>query len=91
VTPALGPALLPGITRRTLLDLLAREGIALVERPFTVAEAQTAREAFTTSATSLVMPVVAIDGRSIANGEPGTLTLRLRTLFHEVAEHTPLS
>ncbi len=91
VTRALGPALLPGITRRTLLDLLAREGIALVERPFTVAEAQTAREAFTTSATSLVMPVVAIDGRSIANGEPGTLTLRLRTLFHEVAEHTPLS
>lgn len=86
VTRALGPELLPGVTRRTLLDVLAREGLALVERPFTIAEAQKAREAFITSATSLVMPVVTIDGIQVGNGSPGLLTLRLRQVFHEVAE-----
>ncbi len=85
VTRDLSPALLPGITRHTLMDLLAREGLEVVERPFTIAEAQSAREAFITSATSLVMPVVAIDGKPIGNGAPGILTLRLREMFHEVA------
>ncbi|MEZ5855234.1 MAG: D-amino-acid transaminase [Hyphomicrobiaceae bacterium] len=86
ITRDLSPALLPGITRQTLMHLLAREGLELVERPFTIAEAQAAREAFVTSATSLVMPVVAIDGKPIGNGAPGLLTLKLRDMFHEVAK-----
>ncbi|MDX2154900.1 MAG: D-amino-acid transaminase [Hyphomicrobiaceae bacterium] len=86
VTRKLGPELLPGVTRRTLIDVLRREGLELVERPFTITEAQRAREAFISSATSLVMPVVSIDGVTIGNGAPGLLTLRLRSIFHEVAE-----
>ncbi len=86
VTRQLDNGILPGVTRRTLLDLLAREGITLVERPFTVEEAKTSREAFITSATSLVMPVIAIDGAPVANGAPGLLSQRLRAAFHSVAE-----
>ncbi|MGE3065172.1 MAG: D-amino-acid transaminase [Hyphomicrobiaceae bacterium] len=79
-------AILNGITRRTLMDLLAREGLELVERPFTVAEAKAAREAFVTSATNILMPVVRIDGQPVGNGAPGLLTLRLRAKFHSVAQ-----
>lgn len=86
VTRQLDTGILPGVTRRTLLDLLAREGIQLVERPFTVEEAKASREAFITSATSLVMPVVAIDGATVGNGAPGLLSLKLRAAFHDVAE-----
>ena len=89
VTRALDKAVLPGITRATLLDVLAREGIPVVERPFTIEEAQSAREAFITSATSIVMPVTSIDGRPVGNGEPGMLALRLRAEFHKVAERAP--
>ncbi len=86
VTRKANQEILRGITRTTLLDLLKREGLEVVERPFTVAEAKAAREAFITSATNLVMPVVAIDGATVGNGSPGLLTLRLRRQFHEVAE-----
>jgi len=89
VTRALDKTVLPGITRTTLLDVLAREGIPVVERPFTIEEAQSAREAFITSATSIVMPVVSIDGRPIGNGAPGMLALKLRAEFHKVAERAP--
>ncbi len=89
VTRQLDSSLLPGITRATLIDLLKREGIELVERPFTIEEAQEAREAFMTSATSIVMPVVSIDGKTVGNGAPGLMTQRLRAHFHEVAERSP--
>ena len=86
ITRAADTAILRGITRTTLIDVLEREGLELVERPFTVAEAKTAREAFITSATNIVMPVVAIDGQPIGNGAPGLLTQRLRSEFHTTAE-----
>ena len=89
VTRALSPELLGGITRRTLLDVLAAEGIAVIERPFTVEEAKRAREAFVTSATSIVMPVVRIDDTVIANGAPGLVAQRLRQVFHGHAETGP--
>jgi D-alanine transaminase len=79
-------AILRGVTRSTLIDLLRQDGIELVERPFTVTEAIEAREAFLTSATNVVMPVVQIDGRPIGNGAPGLLTLKLRAAFHNQAE-----
>ncbi len=87
VTRQIDNALLRGITRTTLLDLAAREGVEVVERAFSVEEALDAREAFITSATNIVMPVVAIDGRPVGNGAPGLLTQKLRAAFHSAAEH----
>lgn len=86
VTRQIDNAILRGVTRTTLMDVLARAGLSVVERPFTVEEARAAREAFITSATNLVMPVVAIDGQPIGNGAPGLLTQRLRSEFHGTAE-----
>jgi D-alanine transaminase len=86
VTRQADNAILRGITRTTLIDVLRREGVELVERPFTVAEAKAAREAFVTSATNIVMPVVTIDGQPVGNGAPGLLTQRLRSEFHTAAE-----
>jgi D-alanine transaminase len=86
ITRQVDHAILRGITRTTLIDLLRREKIELVERPFSVDEAKAAREAFITSATNSVMPVVRIDGTPIGNGAPGLLSLRLRSEFHSAAE-----
>jgi D-alanine transaminase len=86
VTRQADPAILRGIARTTLIEVLQREGVELVERPFTVAEAKAAREAFVTSATNIVMPVVTIDGQPVGNGAPGLLTQRLRAEFHSAAE-----
>ena len=89
ITRALDKSILPGITRSVLLDLLKRENLTLVERPFTIEEAQGAREAFISSATSLVMPVVSIDGKPVGNGAPGLIAQQLRAQFHEAAERAP--
>jgi D-alanine transaminase len=56
--------------------------IRLEERPFTPAEAREAAEAFVTSASQIVMPVVAIDGQIVGNGRPGAVARRLREEFH---------
>ena len=86
VTRPVSNAILRGITRTVLLDVLADHGLELDERPFTVEEAYAAREAFVTSATQIVMPVVRIDGRPIGNGAPGLLAGALRSDFHRFAE-----
>lgn len=86
ITREVSPTILRGVTRTTLIDLLKREKVEFVERPFTVQEARTAREAFITSATNIVMPVVQIDGQPIGNGAPGLLTQRLRSEFYSAAE-----
>ncbi|HEX3882157.1 MAG TPA: D-amino-acid transaminase [Stellaceae bacterium] len=78
VTRACDHAILSGITRLALLDIIAREGLKLVERPFSVDEAKAAREAFLTSTTADVLPVVEIDGATVANGKPGSLVTKLR-------------
>lgn len=77
--------ILRGVTRRTLLDVIAREGLEVDERPFTPADAVAAREAFITGAGSLVLPVVAVDGQPIGNGAPGPLATRLRRLYIDEA------
>jgi D-alanine transaminase len=82
--------ILRGVTRTTLIELLKREGIELVERAFTLEEAKTAREAFITSATSIVTPVIRIDDAAIGNGEPGLTASRLREIFHTAAEHAAM-
>jgi D-alanine transaminase len=78
LTRAAENAILNGVTRQALIAIIHREGFKFAERPFTVAEAKAAREAFLTSTTSDVTPVVAIDGQPIANGVPGLLTQKLR-------------
>ena len=77
-TPPIDQQILGGITRRRILKLAEREGIEFSERYFTLKEAQSAREAFITSATTLVLPVTTIDDAVIGNGKPGTFTCRLR-------------
>jgi D-alanine transaminase len=77
--------ILRGITRASLLDVIAGEGLEVDERPFTPAEALAAREAFVTGAGALVLPVVTLDGRAIANGSPGPLATKLRRLYIERA------
>jgi D-alanine transaminase len=79
--PATG-GILAGITRGVLIDVLAELQIKLEERPFTPAEAKEAAEAFVTSASQIVMPVVAVDDATIGNGSPGTVSRRLREQFH---------
>ena len=86
VTRHLDNRILGGVTRAGVKDVAQRDGIAVKERPFTLSEALTAREAFITSATNTVMPVVKIDGRAIGSGRPGPVTQRLRSAFHHVAE-----
>ena len=86
VTRQADHGILKGITRTVVLDAMKAQGLELEERPFTVAEAQEAREAFLTSASQLVMPVVAIDGRPVGNGAPGLLATALRRDFHAFAE-----
>ena len=78
--------ILPGITRATVTDVAASERLKIEERPFTVKEALQAREAFLTSATNTVMPIVTIDGKQIGEGRPGPIVQRLRSRFHQVAE-----
>ena len=86
VTRPAESGILRGITRTVLLDVIAAQGLVLEERPFTVEEAYHAREAFVTSATQIVMPVVRIDGRPIGNGAPGLVATALRREFHRHAE-----
>lgn len=85
VTRPLGHDILPGVTRATLSDLIRREGLRLVERPFSRDEALAASEAFVTSASATLMPVVSIDGKPIGDGRPGPICRSLRSKFHQVA------
>lgn len=82
--------ILRGITRHTLMDVIAGEGLAVDERPFTPKEAVEAREAFITGAGALVLPVVAVDGKMIGNGAPGPVAMRLRRLYIERARATAI-
>lgn len=82
--------ILRGVTRSTLLTIIAQQGLKIDERPFTIEEAKTAREAFITGAGALVMPVVAVDGHPIANGSPGSVASGLRAAYIDrVSKVTP--
>lgn len=81
-------AILHGITRRSLVELLRGQNVVLNETPFTLEEAKAAREAFLTSTTAGVVGVVRIDGVAIGDGSPGELTraLRARYFAHAAGE-----
>jgi D-alanine transaminase len=81
--------ILRGITRSVLVEVLAAEKLHLEERPFSVAEALKAREAFLTSATTAVTPIVKVDGQKIGNGRPGPVAARLRQAITKAMEIAP--
>jgi D-alanine transaminase len=69
-----------------VLEAIKAHGLFVEERPFTLEEAYAAREAFITSATQIVLPVVRIDGRPIGDGKPGPVATGLRRVFHQHAK-----
>jgi len=77
--------ILRGVTRSTLMGVIADSGLEVSEQPFTVEDAKAAREAFITGAGALVMPVTSIDGHILGNGHPGALASRLRAAYLRVA------
>ena len=88
VTPPLGSGILAGITRQSLLEAAKRANIRITERSFTIEEARMAQEAFVTSTTSFVLPVVSLDGQPVGTGIPGPVT---RALLRAYQEHVGAS
>lgn len=82
--------ILRGITRTDVFDIAEKLDLKIEERKFSVDEAKDALEAFVTSASSIVMPVISIDGDPVANGYPGSTSLKLRDIFYDCAEKTPV-
>lgn len=78
--------ILRGVTRLSLLEVARQAGLKVEERPFTPEEALSAREAFITGAGTLVLPVVAVDGKPVGSGTPGPVAARLRALYIEHAK-----
>jgi len=85
LTRQLGNEILAGITRKAVLKLALEQQLKIEERPFSIEEACNASEAFITSATTFVMPVISIDGKPVGDGKPGKLTRRLRELYIQTA------
>ncbi|NNJ74256.1 MAG: D-amino-acid transaminase [Anderseniella sp.] len=81
ITRPLSNSILPGIRRKVLMQLCARHNVKLEERLFTVEEALDADEAFLSSATTLVMPIVDIDGTMIGGGQPGPMARKMREAY----------
>ncbi len=86
ITRPLSNRILAGCTRRALFRLAAEHGVKVEERLFTPDEAYAADEAFLTSASQFVMPIVEIDGKRVGGGQPGPVTRKLRELFLEEAQ-----
>ena len=81
ITRQLGNDILHGITRAAVLRFAAEAQMEVEERPFTIEDARSADEAFITSASAFVMPVVEIDGTAIGTGTPGRVATRLREIY----------
>ncbi len=83
ITRALSNDILHGITRAAVLRFAAEAQMKVEERNFTIDEAKEADEAFITSASTFVMPVVELDGAAIGSGTPGSVAARLREIYLE--------
>ena len=88
VTRHNGSEILPGCTRKAVVALAEERQLRVEERAYSVEEALAAKEAFITSATLFVQPVISIDGKTIANGKPGPMTNRLREIYVDFARAT---
>ncbi|MBN4863500.1 MULTISPECIES: D-amino-acid transaminase [Providencia] len=82
-TRGLSHEILPGITRKAVLSLAKEQGIAIIEKAFSLEEMLTAKEVFMTSATTLVCPVIKINHQKIGEGKPGNIAIRLREIYLE--------
>ena len=82
--------ILKGITRTTLMDVAEKLDLKIREEAFSVEKMLGAREVFITAATSICFPVVEIDGRTIANGHPGSVSQKIREAFFDIAEKTSI-
>ena len=91
VTRPASNEILNGITRLAIIELARKEGVPFEERTFTLEEMRRAREAFVTSASSFAMPITQIDDAPVANGKPGTISLRIRAAYmdHMAAQAGP--
>jgi D-alanine transaminase len=83
VTRNLGTEILHGITRSAVLTFAREAQMEVEERPFSIDEAKNADEAFVTSASTFVTPVVSIDGVALGDGAPGPVARRLREIYIE--------
>ena len=83
ITRRLSNAILPGIRRRTILEIAKSANVTVEERAFSVAEAKTADEALISSATTMVLGVTSIDGSQIGDGVPGPVTKKLKRLYQD--------
>jgi D-alanine transaminase len=81
VTRPNSSAILPGCTRKAVIALAEERQLRVEERAFSIDEALAAKEAFITSASSFVQPVVTIDGQSVGGGKPGPMAVRLREIY----------
>lgn len=90
ITRALSTDILHGITRASVLRFAAEAQFEVEERPFTVAEAQAADEAFSTAASIFVMPVVEVDGKPVGSGKPGPVAARLREIYLDEMRKTAI-
>jgi D-alanine transaminase len=81
-------AILPGCTRKAVVTLAEERQLKIEERPFSIAEALAAKEAFITSASLFVQPVVTIDGKKVGGGKVGPMASRLREIYVEFARAT---
>ena len=82
-TRHVSPNILQGVTRTSIKELGCKAEFSVVEAPFTLAELQAADEVFLTSATILVLPVIALDGKPIGDGKVGVITLQLQEMYRE--------
>ncbi len=83
-TPDLTQGALGGVTRRAVLELAAKEGLRTLETVFGLHDVYNSDECFMTGTGAEIVPVISLDGRSIANGEPGPVTLRLGAGFRKL-------
>jgi D-alanine transaminase len=88
VTRENSSSILPGCTRKAVVKLAEERQLRIEERAFTIEEALKAKEAFITSASSFVQPVVKIDGKTVADGKPGPMAQRLREIYIDFARAT---
>ncbi len=88
VTRQNGSEILPGCTRKAVVKLAEERQLRVEERPFSIEEALKAKEAFITSASSFVQPVVSIDGKTVGGGKPGPMATRLREIYIDFAKAT---
>jgi D-alanine transaminase len=86
ITRPLSRDILPGIRRKVLLELAAQHQVRIEERPFSVDEAKAADEAFLTSASTMVLPIVEIDGEMVGDGTPGPVARQMRALYMEAGK-----